>query len=102
MATRIFLMGAIILFFGTQFRVIDTFVLNEQVTKFVNKRLEKTDKSPKADSFEAGLWDPYLNDTPKTVSLPTNRRITPPRWLGWSLLSMGAVLILTSPLFRTH
>lgn len=101
MATRMFLMGAIILFFGTQLRVIDTFVLNEQVTKFVNERIEKRNE-PKSEAFEAGLWDPYVDPATNAAAPPAKRRIRPPRWLGWSLLSMGAVLVLTSPLFRAQ
>lgn len=100
MATRLFLMGAVLLFFGGQLRTIDTFVLNEQVTKIVNKRFApKPAIVEQSELLSAGLYDP-LFDTAAKVVLPARREITPPRWLGWSLLSMGAVLVLTCPLCR--
>lgn len=105
MATRIFLMGAIILFFGAQFRAVDTFVLNEKVTRFINEKVEKQQQSvAEVDSYDASL-DSYYNfgQTKKAAPapLPSRRRITPPRWLGWSFLSIGAVLVCTCPLFRS-
>ena len=102
MATRIFLMGAIILFFGVQLRAVDTFVLNEKVTKFVNRRVDKKVAANVATN-EAGIYDPYWDFEPlnNATPAPTLRRITPPRWLGWSFLSIGAVLVFTSPLFRS-
>ena len=100
MATRLFLMGAVLLFFGGQLRTIDTFVLNEQVTRIVNKRFApKPAIVEQSELLSAGLYDP-LFDTAAKVVLPARREITPPRWLGWSLLSMGAVLVLTCPLCR--
>lgn len=105
MATRIFLMGAIILFFGFQFRAVDTFVLNEKVTRFINEKVDKQQQSVIAeDSYQASLdsyYDFGLEPKAAVEPLPTNRRITPPRWLGWSFLSIGAVLVLTCPLFRS-
>lgn len=99
-ATRIFLMGVIILFFGFQFRAVDTFVLNEKVSGFVNKRIAA--KQP-AQERQAGYYDPYWGleeAAPKPAPMPRYRRITPPRWLGWSFLSIGAILVCTSPAFR--
>ena len=101
-AARIFLMGVIILFFGVQLRAVDTFVLNEKVSSIINKRIAA--KTPAvAPARQAGLYDPYwgLEDqTPKAPALPRLRRITPPRWLGYSFLSIGAILVCTAPAFR--
>jgi len=99
-ATRIFLMGVIILFFGFQLRAVDTFVLNERVSSFVNERIAA--KQP-VQQQQAGYYDDYWGfDDPalKPNPLPRFRRITPPRWLGWSFLSIGAILVCTAPAFR--
>lgn len=100
MATRIFLLGIIILFFGVQLRSFDSFVLNEKVSRVINRQIEKRQPaSPAETPLEAGFLS-FDSQTPKALVLPTKRTITPPRWLGYSLLSMGAVLVLTCPLFR--
>ena len=100
MVTRLFLLGVITLFFGVQFRTFDSFVLNENVSRVINRRIEKRqaekiEQPPLAAGFR-------VFDEPETeiVQLPAKRRITPPRWLGYSFLSVGAVLVLTCPLFR--
>lgn len=101
MATRIFLMGAIILFLGAQLRAVDTFVLNEKVTKVVQRRFIEKKAAEQPAVVKATMFDPYLAaPAVQEVTLPKYQRITPPRWLGWSFLSIGAVLVTTCPLFR--
>lgn len=105
MAARTFLIGVMVLFFGAQLRAVDTFVLNEKVTKFVNRRIK--DPSPTASSSNldsTGLYDDPYFSLPKAAepaSPPSKRRITPPRWMGWPFLSIGAVLVLCAPLLRS-
>ena len=101
MVTRTFLLGIIILFFGIQLRSIDSFVLNEKVTGVINRQIERREakKAVASPPQEASFFG--LEEAPPTPTpLPKMRRITPPRWLGYSLLSMGAVLVLTCPLYR--
>ncbi len=101
-ATRIFLMGVIILFFGIQLRAVDTFVLNERVSSIINKRVAAR-AAEVEDSQQASLYDPYFRlepAKPKAANMPAFRRVSPPRWLGWSFLSIGAVLVFTAPTFR--
>jgi len=100
MATRLFLLGVITLFFGFQFRTVDSFVLNERVSSVINRQIEKRQAKnlEQQQPLEAGFGMFDAPDT--TLQLPAKRRITPPRWLGYSFLSMGAVLVLTCPLFR--
>ena len=95
MATRLFLMGVVLLFFGLQLRAIKTFVLNDQASQIVNKRIGGSDR----DVLAATSYD-YYYDSMNYRPEPARRAITPPRWLGWSLLSVGAVLVLTCPCFR--
>ncbi len=97
--TRIFLMGVVILFLGIQLRVVDTFVLNERATKVINSRI----KQPAAESgmyTAQSRFDPYLSYAGSPGLESAKRAITPPRWLGWSFCSIGAVLIVTCPCFR--
>ena len=101
MVTRTFLLGIVILFFGIQLRSIDSFVLNEKVTGVINRQIEKREakKAATQPPREANFFG--LDDSkPSPAPLPKMRRITPPRWLGYSLLSIGAVLVLTCPLYR--
>lgn len=95
MTTRIFLMGMIIFFVGIQLRMVETFVLNERATKIVNSRTAAASQDP----YAATYYDPYALDDP--LGTTATRKVTPPRWLGWSFLSIGAVLIVTCPCFRT-
>lgn len=97
---RLFAMGVIILFLGLQLRAVDTFILNEKATEIVNRRIDKQAATTAPDPYNASI-DPYSGvPSPKEVSFPAKREITPPRWLGYSFLSIGAVLVLTCPLFR--
>lgn len=81
-----FMLGLVILLLGLQVRMVETFVLNEKASRFVAERLT-----------------PVLTDGEDSNRLtlasagPTPRRtLRPPAWLGYSLMSIGAVLILHS------
>jgi len=80
---RYFLMGVILVIFGSQFRWVDVFVLNEQTTRFLAER------TGKVSSTTASLL--AIASTPRT-----HREIRPPRWIGWCLTSVGAVLVFHS------
>lgn len=82
---HIFMIGAVLLFLGIQFRMVETVVLNEQTTKFLAAR--------------------FGNEAEKTFSTmpvirlggePTQpqKQITPPVWVGYLMLSAGVVLVL--------
>ena len=78
------LIGLILLFLGFQFRMVDSFVLNEQVTRVVQRQAQP-DRGP-TFSFAQRMM-------PGAVQRHTVR---PPRFIGWVLLSAGAVLVLQS------
>jgi hypothetical protein len=81
-----FMLGLVILLLGLQMRMVETFVLNEKASRFVAERL--TPAMSEAD--EGGRS--YLASVG-----PTQRRtLRPPPWLGYALMSIGAVLILHS------
>ncbi len=79
--------GMLLLLLGLQFRYIDAFQLNEPTTQFLAKRLKKetvVTRSPLAAFF--GDVNP----------VPMRKTIRPPKWLGWSMVSVGGVLVLQS------
>lgn len=79
------LVGTILVAMGIQFRMVESFVLNEQTTAMIAKRLNKPDSA-------ATTFMPVFNSSPPVSS----RVITPPRWIGFMMISVGAVLILHS------
>lgn len=79
-----FLIGIILVIFGSQLRWVEVFVLNEPTTRFLAER------TGQVSSTTASLMS-LSTGTPQT-----HREIRPPRWIGWCLTSIGAVLILHS------
>ena len=81
-----FFLGAIILLLGIQVRMVSAYVLNEDATRFLAERTHSSASAPEQAlvSFSSG------------AGLIANKVIRPPEWLGWCLISVGAVLILHS------
>ncbi len=79
---RYFLLGLLLMLLGAQFRMIDSFVLNEPTTKL----LAKVTKSPIAEDTTAGSI--FWRVAPTEM---TRKRIHPPRWLGLAMMAVGAV-----------
>ena len=81
-----FMFGLVLVFLGIQFRMIETFVLNEKASRFIAEKVQ-----PAMSSGDAGARSflPAVGPTPR-------RTVRPPQWLGWALISMGSVLILHS------
>ena len=78
-----FLAGLVLLFLGLQLRMVDSFVLTPEMTKFL---ADHTARPVAAASQTFG--------TMIRAEAVAPRSIRPPEWLGWSLLSIAAVLIL--------
>ena len=80
-----FMIGLVVVALGVQFRMVQSFVLNEETTKILAERLKKDDTA-------APVFIPALDAPP-----PESRRtIEPPRWLGFMLIASGAVIVLHS------
>jgi hypothetical protein len=81
-----FLAGLVLLFLGIEFRMIDSLVLTPDFTKFL---AQSTDHPVVAATNTVdAMMGTDIKLPPKTVY--------PPDWLGWSLASIGSVLILHS------
>ena len=82
---QFFLIGIVIVLLGLEFRLVDSFVLNEKTTRFLAERAKKADES--VTSFRRFM--PAMGPMPR-------KTIQPPQWIGWFLVSTGAVLVLHS------
>jgi hypothetical protein len=81
-----FFAGLACLLLGLQFRMVDTFELTPEFTQFLAERTGH----PLA-SVNAATQSFTQSDTP-----PAKKTVRPPDWLGWSLISLGSVLVLHS------
>ena len=78
---RYFLAGILLVLLGVQFRMVESFVLNESATRVLARVSKKTtaDNSAMTDM----LMQIYPNQT---------KRVEPPRWLGLAMITVGAVI----------
>jgi len=79
-----FFLGVVIVLMGVQLRVVREFVLTEEATLFLAERMHPSSSEGTMASLSAN------------VGIGQNKVIHPPEWLGWCLISLGAVLILHS------
>lgn len=85
-----FMAGLVLLMMGIQFRAVDSYVLTPEFTQLL---AESTGSRIAA----AGTTTPSLGLFRQP---PATRIVTPPQWLGWTLLSVGCVLVLHSMAMR--
>ncbi len=81
-----FLIGLVVFLIGIQFRMVDSFVLTPEFTKMLAERSGHPVAA--ASNMMEAMLGRDSQVPPKTVR--------PPEWLGWSLLSIGSVLMLHS------
>lgn len=79
---QFFLVGVFVLLLGIQFRMVNTVTLNDKTSKFLAARAAQTSSNPLLSMMPTGT-------VPKQV-------LHPPTWIGWALISVGAVCILHS------
>ena len=84
-----FFAGLLVLLIGVQLRMVSSYVLTPETTRLLAQNSQATaTASPPPLAFSASSSAP---------ALPTTRKVVrPPEWLGWCLMSVGAVLILHS------
>ena len=83
---QFFFLGLVVLLVGMQCRLVSTYVLNPEATKFL---AERTGQSPPAAAASIFTMTSGNASGPRKV-------VQPPEWLGWCLLSVGSVLVLHS------
>ncbi|MCA9267109.1 MAG: hypothetical protein KDA41_01495 [Planctomycetales bacterium] len=87
---QFFMIGIVLFVLGLQVKFVDSYVLTEDAASFVAKRISK----PSAPATGA-VTQSFASMS--TAAAPAGKRtIHPPQWLGWALMSIGAVMILHS------
>lgn len=81
-----FMAGVLLVLLGVQFRLVQSFVLNEPATRTL---IKISKRAPGAASGEASL-----NEFLVQVAPNPKKRVEPPRWLGLAMVAVGAVLSL--------
>ena len=77
---HLLLVGLLLFLVGVQFRLVESFTLNERSSRFVAAQLGN------AGQQQAAAWQ----------GMPLRKVVEPPRWLGLALMSVGAVLTVKS------
>jgi len=80
---HLLLVGLLLFMAGVQFRIVESFTLNERSTRFVATEMGGAEG-------QQGLWQ----------GGPIRKVVEPPRWLGLALMSIGAVLTVKSLAMR--
>jgi hypothetical protein len=81
--------GLVVLLLGIQMRLVEAFVLNEHATQFLAQRMQRMKGQQVASASEL----PTLLAAQAPIA---KHRLAPPAWLGFSLVSIGSVLVLYS------
>jgi hypothetical protein len=81
-----FFAGLVLLFLGLQYLLVDTLVLKPECAKLLGE--EQSQPIVAARSA--------LGSLVPTSSTLSSKTVRPPEWIGWALLSLGAVLVLHS------
>ena len=77
-------LGLVILAIGLQLLWVDSLVLTKESTRLLAQSVPQR-------PVQSALREPLL-----ATNLVPNHVITPPEWLGWALMSAGAVTVLQS------
>jgi len=83
---RYFALGMILFLLGIQFRSVESFVLNESTTRALHRFAKQSQIAS-----SGGMTDMFMSVAPSP-----KKSIRPPNWLGWVLLTTGAVIGLHS------
>ena len=84
MAHRCVVLGIVLLVVGVQLRYVESFVLTQKASEFIESNVK-----------QAGFQHEETYDTFLLTAGPASKKtVTPPRWLGWALMSVGGVMLL--------
>ena len=80
-----FVIGIVLLLLGLQFRFVESYSLTPETSEFIAERFEEPEG-----------WSATLPNL-LAITTPDSRKIiNTPRWLGYALLSIGAIVSLHS------
>ena len=79
---RYFLAGILLILVGIQFRMVDSFVLNESATQALSR---VTKSAAVADN--SGMNSMLMSIYPSKM-----KRVEPPRWLGLAMIAVGTIV----------
>ena len=86
---QFFFIGLLVLFIGIQVRAVQTYILTPETTQM----LAEYSGGPSL----AVAQNSNINASSAAASMTGARKnLQPPEWLGWCVLSIGAVLVLHS------
>ena len=83
---RLFLVGVLLILLGIQFRLVESFVLNEPTTRAL-ARMSRNNPVASTENNTQFMMRFHPHPT---------KKIAPPRWLGLALIAVGTVLSLQS------
>lgn len=90
---RYFLLGILLVLLGVQFRMVESFVLNERATRTLARVTQKSSVADNSSGMGAFLG--YVTPAP-------TKRVEPPRWLGLALIAAGTVMGLHAVAIPKH
>lgn len=101
-------LGFLLVFFGIQLNIIDSFVLTPRMTTFLSDQFsEDGDPLSAMPLIDPNQPTPYAQvgyaATPGLAMpavLEANRVIRPPSWIGWPIMFLGAVFFLNGVAVR--
>ena len=94
------MIGLVVLFLGIQFRRVEKYVLNEEVSRFLNERQGDPAELPTTNATPNPFFSPAQERAPELQVPVARRELSPPNWLGWVCVSIGGVLVLQSLAMR--
>ena len=87
---QFFFLGMFILLVGFQVRMVQSYTLSAEATQFLAQRTGGGSVASASNSPSQ-----FIAATVPGSTL-TRKTVQPPEWLGWCLISIGAVLVLHS------
>jgi hypothetical protein len=102
-------LGFLLVFFGIQLNVVDSYVLTPRMANFVSDQFPEQPlidngavANPQTGQMAQVGYSPNVTQsaTPYRLANPVNRVIRPPGWLGWPIMFLGAVFFLNGLAIR--
>lgn len=81
-----FIVGVFVLLVGIQLRMVESYVLNEDTTRWL---MEQSDDPAVQMVKTTNQLFPAAGPLPR-------KTVTPQQWIGWAAISLGSVLVLHS------